>query len=111
MNPVLFIEVQGFTRSLPTYLDDQGYREMQSAIIADPKAGDVIRATHGVRKLRWQDARRKKGKRGGLRVIYFHHEAKDHVWMLAIYDKDEASDITPEYRRRIRELIEEIHKR
>lgn len=48
--------------------------------------------------------------KGGLRVIYFHHESKDHVWMLAIYDKDEATDLSASARKAIGEFVLSISK-
>ena len=36
-----------------------------------PELGDVMPGTGGLRKVRWEDARRGKGKRVGLRVIYY----------------------------------------
>ena len=44
--------------------------------------------------MRWSDQRRGKGKRGGLRVIYFYFEEDDQIWLLTIYGKDEAADLT-----------------
>jgi hypothetical protein len=45
-------------------------------------------------KLRWRDARRGKGKRGGLRVIYYVLAADEQIWLFTIYDKGEARDLT-----------------
>ncbi|MGC2029051.1 MAG: hypothetical protein WA642_03460 [Steroidobacteraceae bacterium] len=67
----LFIELPAFARLRNEYLDDKSSRAMQNAMMDDPSAGDVIQETGGLRKLRWTDKRRGKGKRGGLRVIYF----------------------------------------
>ena len=54
------------------YLDDDEYRGLQGFLAGKPAAGDVMAGTGGFRKLRWGDPRRGKGKRGGLRVIYYH---------------------------------------
>lgn len=105
------MEVSGFTSRLPLYLHDEGYRALQNAIAENPKVGTAISETHGVRKLRWADARRGKGKRGGLRVIYFHDELRSHVWMLAIYDKDEASDLSAAARRAIGKFVLGLSRR
>lgn len=68
----LFVELPAFERLRNEYLDDQSFRALQNALMDDPSAGDVIQGTGGLRKLRWTDKRRGKGKRGGLRVIYFY---------------------------------------
>ena len=64
----VFFETPLFTRLLPDYLDDDGYRRLQKALLENPGKGDVMAGTGGFRKLRWQDSRRGKGKRGGLRT-------------------------------------------
>ena len=52
-------------------------------MLKDPEAGDVITGTGGLRKLRHGDATRGKGKRGGLRIIYFWWELKKQFWLSA----------------------------
>ena len=74
-----FIETSLFTRFLPTYLEDEGYRFLQSYLAENPQAGKVISGAGGIRKLRWRDQRRGKGKRGGLRVIYYYLMEGDQV--------------------------------
>lgn len=66
---VTFVETKLFTKLVQQYLTDDGYARLQQLLIANPEAGDVIPGSGGVRKLRWGMAGR--GKRGGLRVIYF----------------------------------------
>ena len=75
---LVFFETPLFTRLLPDYLDDDGYRMLQEALLKNPEKGDVMPGTGGFRKLRWRDPRRGKGKRGGLRVIYYYLTA-DHT--------------------------------
>jgi hypothetical protein len=67
----VFFETQLFSRLLSSYLDDAEFRRLQAALMRDPERGDLMPGTGGFRKLRWRDARRGKGKRGGLRVIYY----------------------------------------
>lgn len=68
---VEFIEAPVFTQLLSRYLAEDDYRRLQLFLALDPAAGDLIPGTGGCRKLRWADRRRGKGKRGGLRVIYY----------------------------------------
>jgi len=67
-----FIEAPAFTRHIPDYLDADEYQSLQNALVANPNLGDLMQGTGGFRKVRWADARRRKGRRGGLRIIYFH---------------------------------------
>lgn len=71
----------------------------------DPTSGDVIEHSGGLRKLRFPDPRRGKGKRGGLRVIYFWWEAGAQFWLFTVYDKDEADDLSPVQRKALKAVI------
>ena len=101
-----FIEAPAFTQHVARYLDDDQYRGLQEALSNTPEMGDVIPGTGGFRKLRWADVRRGKGRRGGLRVIYYWFEGQGQIWLVAIYDKNEAVDITPQQRRILKAAIE-----
>jgi len=105
---VEFIETPAFTHKLPAYMKDEEYRLFQQFLMENPDVGDVIPDTGGLRKVRWQDPRRGKGKRGGLRVIYFHLVAAPHLWLLTLYDKDEADDLTSKQKKAFRQLVQEI---
>jgi hypothetical protein len=100
-----FIETKLFTRLVDDYLSDDEYRELQSALIDDPNAGDVVPGSGGVRKLRWRAAGR--GKRGGYRVIYFAKVAQGVIWMLTIYPKNVAENIPAHVLRNIRKEVED----
>lgn len=66
---MVFVETSLFSRLLGDYLTDEDYRRLQNHLVAHPDAGKVIRASGGMRKVRWQSGG--KGKSGGLRVIYY----------------------------------------
>lgn len=101
----LFVQLPAFSRSRADYLTDGGFRKLQNALMENPEAGDVIESTVGLRKLRQADARRGKGKRGGLRVIYFWWEAGRQFWLYTLYDKDEMDDLTPKERKALRDML------
>jgi len=61
--------------------------------LANPRKGDAISGTGGLRKVRWVDKKRGKGKRGGTRVIYYFYDRGDQFWLFLIYDKDEMTDL------------------
>jgi hypothetical protein len=65
----------------------------------------VIEGTGGLRKLRQPDAKRDKGKRGGLRVIYYWWLGGDQFWLFTVYDKDEANDLSAEERKALKQLL------
>ena len=101
-----FVESPVFTKLLDSYLTDDEYRALQVFLAADPEAGAVVPGTGGFRKVRWAAPRRSKGKRGGLRVIYYYFSDGLQIWFLTIYDKDEANDLTPDQRRMLKTAIE-----
>jgi mRNA-degrading endonuclease RelE of RelBE toxin-antitoxin system len=90
-----FIEAPAFTRHVSTYLADDEYRKLQDRLARNPDIGDVMPGTGGFRKLRWRDPRRGKGRRGGLRVIYYYFVTDQQIWLMTLYDKSEAADLTP----------------
>ncbi len=102
----VFVELPPFERVRDHYLDDEQYCLLQQTLLANPSAGDVIPGAGGLRKLRFQDKRRGKGRRGGLRVIYYFRDMQGQFWLFTVYDKDEASDLTSAQRRALAQRLE-----
>jgi len=101
----VFVELPAFERHRSAYLDDHAFRQLQAELVKNPNAGDVIRDAGGLRKLRFSDPRRGKGKRGGLRVIYFWWEAGSQFWLYTLYDKDEAADLSADQRKSLKAAL------
>lgn len=101
----LFVELPPFSRFRSDYLDDEGLRSLQNALLANPEGGDVIEGTGGLRKLRHADRRRGKGKRGGLRVIYYWWQVGRQFWLFTLYDKDEMDDLSTDERKALKALL------
>ena len=102
-----FVEAPAFSRHRDEYLDDEGFRSLQAALAANPEAGDIVPGAGGIRKLRWKDAWRGKGKRGGLRIIYYAFLTDEEIWLLTLYDKDEAGDLKKQQKEQLRRALEE----
>ena len=100
-----FVELPPFERTRKHYMNDEAYRLLQLELLDNPKAGDVIEGTGGLRKLRQADPRRGKGKRGGLRVIYYWWSGGGQFWLFTVYDKDQADDLTPAQRKVLKQLL------
>jgi len=98
-----FIETPFFTKALEQYLDDDEYARLQHHLNGHPEAGAMVPGSGGVRKLRWAAAGR--GKRGGLRVIYYLRSARGEIWMLTLYGKNVREDIPAHLLKRIKEAI------
>ena len=82
--------------------------EIEDKILKNQACGDVIPGCGGVRKLRVKDPKRGKGTRGGLRVLYLDVPAKEKVYLVYLYGKDEAEDITPDEKKQIREIAAQL---
>ena len=101
----VFVELPAFERRRADYLDDAAFRDLQEALMKNLDAGQVIEGTGGLRKMRFADARRGKGKRGGLRVIYYWWGAGMQFWLYTLYDKDELADLTPQQRKALKATL------
>lgn len=100
----IFIETKLFSRIVEDYLTDAQYAQLREALMRNPESGRVVPGSGGVRKLRWGQPGR--GKRGGIRIIYYIERADGIIWMLTLYAKNEASDIAPETLRKIKDEID-----
>jgi hypothetical protein len=100
-----FVEAPAFTRHLSGYLRDDDYRELQTTLSANPELGDLMPGTGGFRKMRWRDARRSKGRRGGLRIIYYYFPSDHQVWLMTLYNKDEAADLTEKEKKALKAAV------
>jgi mRNA-degrading endonuclease RelE of RelBE toxin-antitoxin system len=99
-----FIEAPLFSRLIYEYLGEEEYAALQWALVLRPEAGTVIPGSGGVRKLRWGGSGR--GKRGGLRVIYYWRSRAGQIWLLTVYAKNEAATIPAAVLRELRREIE-----
>ena len=100
-----FRETAPFTKQVVQKLDDSEYLELQSALILQPDLGDLIPESGGLRKLRWAESRRGKGKRGGVRVIYYWYAPNELIYFLLMYSKGEQDDLSPAEKKALRQLI------
>ena len=100
-----FIETLIFTAAVTSLLSDEGYRQLQLALLIRPEQGALIRGSGGLRKLRWGAQGR--GKRGGVRVSYYWHAGERCFYMLLTYAKATQDDMTPAQLRVLRRLVKE----
>jgi mRNA-degrading endonuclease RelE of RelBE toxin-antitoxin system len=101
-----FIETSTFTKLLYTYLTDEEYSGLQAYLLKYPEAGKIVSGSGGVRKVRWAIAG--KGKRGGVRVIYYFKKQDNEIWMLTLYGKSEVENIPAHILRHIAEEIKNV---
>jgi mRNA-degrading endonuclease RelE of RelBE toxin-antitoxin system len=101
---MVIIETPIFTRRMQTILADDEYRLLQSQLIQRPDAGKIIPGSGGLRKLRWSASGR--GKRGGVRVIYYWFVSSEIILMLFAYPKNERDDLTPDQMKQLKKIVE-----
>ena len=102
---MIFTETPVFTRQIMKLLPDDEYRQLQQALIFNPEAGDIIQHSGGLRKVRWRSVTR--GKRGGIRVIYYWFVGEDEIYMLLAYGKSEKDDLSARELKILRGLVQE----
>ena len=103
-----FIETSIFTRQVTALLTDDEYSQMQVTLSAHPETGVIIPQSGGLRKIRWSMSGR--GKRGGVRAIYYWVVAQDQILMLFMYPKNEKDDLTQTQIKVLREIVEKEYK-
>jgi mRNA-degrading endonuclease RelE of RelBE toxin-antitoxin system len=101
---MIFVESPAFARRREEHLDDEAFRALQAALVDNPEVGDRVPGTRGLRKVRWAGSGR--GKRGGVRVIYFALTSRSVIFLLLLYAKNEQEDLTPDQARLLRAVVE-----
>lgn len=101
---MIFVESRAFSRQRAEHMADAEFRALQSALLENPETGVPIPGTGGLRKLRWAGSGR--GRRGGMRVIYFPLLSRSVVLLFLLYSKNEQDDLTPDQKRTLRRLVE-----
>jgi len=84
-------------------LPDDEFRELQNFLINKPNAGTLIQGTGGLRKLRW--SLDNKGKRGGIRVIYYWQLSKNQIYLMTLYSKNEKTDLSSKEKKDIKQML------
>ena len=97
-----------YERAVRKLISEADRQKMEEAIVADPGRAPLLRGTGGIRKLRWTGSGR--GKRGGIRTIYFHHAGPEVIYMLTAYAKADRDDLTPADRKTLSWLVTAIKK-
>lgn len=103
---MIFAELEIFQQVILDLLSQEEFRKLQNELLKRPKAGEVIQKTNGARKYRF--GKKGRGKRGGLRVIYFFNEEKEKIWFLAVYEKTKKIDLSSDDKKYLRYIIDTL---
>jgi len=104
--PITVVEVEPFPSKADRVWKEEERLEFISFIASHPMAGDRIPGSGGVRKVRW--TRQGKGKRGGVRVIYYYHDPSLPLFLLTVYAKSKKDDLSAEELRAMRKLVVDL---
>ena len=95
----------------PAFQNQTGYSikheerdEVIDFLARNPNDGDEIPGTGGLRKLRWRG--KGKGKKGGLRVIYYFYNETAPIFLLTVYGKGDQEDLTSEQKTKLAVLVQ-----
>jgi hypothetical protein len=103
--PVLITvaETPEYVRCADRLLSAADRMDVVAYLAANPKAGDLMQGTGGVRKLRW--GRGGRGKSGGVRVIYYFHSEAMPLCLLTVFGKNEKANLSKAERNDLADLV------
>ncbi len=100
-----FRETKAFTKAVSSLLSKEGYFAFQDYLLDNFSLGDVIHGGDGLRKIRWRIEG--KGKSGGVRIIYYLASAKRYIYLMAIYGKNQQTDLDKDQLKMLAEQVRE----
>jgi mRNA-degrading endonuclease RelE of RelBE toxin-antitoxin system len=100
----IFIESVLFEKLRSNYLSEAEFRDLQIILLSNPKSGPVIQGTGGLRKIRF--GAKAKGKKSGIRIIYYFFDKKNRFYLLTLYAKNEVTDLTASQKRKLKHFME-----
>ena len=102
-----FVETTAFRKKIDSLLEPDAFQDFQNELLDNPEKGAVIPGTGGVRKVRYAHPARSKGKRGGIRVMYYLQSQEDTLYFLLAFDKGDQDDLTPDQKKQLRDYVKE----
>ena len=102
---MVIVETSVFTKQVQKFLSDEAYRQLQSDLANQPDMGVVIPGSGGLRKVRW--GYRGRGKRSGVRVIYYWVVSDERILMLLMYPKNVKDNLSSAQIKALRQIVED----
>jgi hypothetical protein len=103
---ITVVETKAFLARAKSRMTKDEVDSAVSMIARDPTCGDVIRGTGGVRKVRFAVAKR--GKSGGVRIIYYFYNEDIPVFLLAVFAKNEKADLSASEKKMLAVLAKKL---
>lgn len=105
---MVFVELATFSGFRKKNLEDDGQRELEKALEADPLAGDLLVKGGGIRKVRW--APEGEGKSGAFRIIYYFHDTADQIFFVFGFKKNNQENLTNAQKQALAKVVKEALK-
>ena len=97
-------ELPSYRTFAEKHLPENERQNIIDFLAKNPKSGDIIQGTGGVRKLRWGKGDR--GKSGGVRIIYYFHSDKSPLYLVTLFAKNERDNLTAQERNDLSKLVD-----
>ncbi|MRF66983.1 type II toxin-antitoxin system RelE/ParE family toxin [Escherichia coli] len=106
MNYLEFVETRIFSQQRKLIMEDNEFQLFQAFLLENYEYGDVISRSGGCGKIRWRALN--KGKRGGVRVIYYNRTMSGRLYLLTIYTKNAKEDLNEQEKAILRAIIQKL---
>lgn len=103
-----FVEVKVFEEDRKKWMSDDEYQKFQAYLLEHYEQGDVIPHSGGCQKIRWKQENNNKGKRGGVRVIYYVRRANNLIYLITMYNKSEKDNLSEKEKAIIRMIVAKL---
>ncbi len=103
---ITLVEVPPFGRKASACMTEAEIDDLKLFVAMNPEAGAKLRGSGGLRKVRW--ATGAKGKRGGVRVIYFYYDDSIPLFLMTVYPKADKASLSAKELAELRRLAEMI---
>ena len=107
-NMITIVELPSYIKKAQSCFDEDSQKAVIDYLAVYPDSGVIIKGAGGIRKLRWSiDG---KGKSGGVRVIYYYYNNSKPLYLLALFKKNEKSNLTKEERNTLAAMVAMLKK-
>ena len=104
--PQVIVETLPYQRAVAEIWDVETQIDFKTFIGLNPKAGDRIPGTGGIRKIRWYGSGH--GKRGGVRVIYYFYNENHPIYLLFAYPKNVQVNLTEAEKKAFSQVTDQL---
>lgn len=109
LSMITIVELTSFKRAVKKLLSEESIDNLKLFLSENPTAGDMIKGTGGLRKIRWS-LDNNRGKSGGSRVIYYYCAENVPLYLFDCYAKNDKEDISEQDKKELSNLLKMIKR-